>query len=223
MSIYNNLNNLENNSTEFVEERLTQIVKQSFNTDWKTNDQTVAIKTFKSNTLTEEEYEMVLQLVKILRHCETYKEYKPAFDKFCKFCHILPTGTIIKKVVIKSGSKRDRNYLYVEYSYNTKKIKLEEGQKLFHISKVEGITELKPFFRGKSERGYLYDKPRVYLTVYKKMPKMFADYGSRSKIYHYEVTANINEVYVDPLLRLGAQGAVYVETNRPIPVKEFKP
>ena len=221
MSIYENLNSIEND--QFIEEGISQLVKQSFNTNWKTSDQSSVRKVFKSNTVTEEEYEELYQIIKILRHCETYQEYKPAFCKLCKYCHIVPNGTIISKLQLKSGSIKDRNFLLVEYAYNTRKIKLEENQKLFHISKIEGIKKLKPFFRGKSERGYLYDKPRIYLTVYEKMPKIMADYGSKVTMHHYKVIPTIKEAYVDPLLRAGAMGAVYIETNKSIPVQEFVP
>lgn len=226
MSIHNQLSSLPGNSDEYIEEGIGQVVKQSLNRDWQLSNQDsklITYKKFKSNTLTEEEYEDMLDTLKTLRKCETYREYKPAFEKLCKFCHIVPDGTVIRKIQIKSGSEKDRNYMYVEYAYNTRKIKLEDGQKLFHVSKIDGIQKLTPFFRGKSERGYLYYKPRIYLTVYKKMPKIMADYGAKTKMHHYEVTGNVSEVYVDPLLPYGAQGAVYVETNSPIPVKKFTP
>lgn len=208
---------------QYVEEGLAKIIKQSFNDNWKTSDQSSAIKRFKSNIVTEEEYEELYQIIKTLKYCETYQEYKPAFWKLCKYCHIVPNGTIISNLQLKSGSTKDKNFLLVEYAYNNRKIKLEENQQLFHISKIEGIKELKPFFRGKSERGYLYDKPRIYLTVYEKMPKIMADYSSKVDMHHYRVIPTIKEAYVDPLLRSGAMGAIYIETNKPIPVQEFIP
>ena len=94
--------------------------------------------------------------------------------------------------------------------------------KLYHISKVEGIKELIPVFRGKSATGYMYDKPRIYFTIHKEMPKFLADYGVAEKMHKYECKRDIKEVYVDPLVWNGnLQGAVYVETNNPVPVEEM--
>lgn len=221
MSIYDKLGSIDHNNDEYIEEGIATLVKNSFNSNWKIADQSSTHKTFKSNTITEEEFENLHSLIKTLRTCETYNEYKPAFRSFCKFCHIVPDGTIITSIQLKSGSKKDKNYLYVEYSYNTRKIKLEENQQLYHISKIDGIKELIPFFRGKSERGYLYDKPRIYLSIHEKIPKIMADYSSKNKMYYYKVLSNITDVYVDPLLKYGAMGAVYVETNKPIPVENI--
>lgn len=206
---------------EPVSEGIIDIAKHSFNNDWKTSDQGSAIKVFKSDNLTEEEYNDMLETVRILRRCETYQEYKPAFNKFCKFCHIVPDGTIIRKIDIKSGSVKDKNYMYVEYAYNTKKIKLKENQSLYHVTKVSGISSLEPHFRGKSEKGYLYDKPRIYFSIYEKMPKGLADYNGNEKMHYYKCNKEITEVYVDPLLRNSAIGAVYVSTNSKIPVTEI--
>ena len=213
---------LSEGNVDYIEEGIAQLAKQSLNSNWKLADKTSTRKQFKSDNVTEEEFEELKGLIKIMRTCETYQEYKPAFWKFCKYCHIAPEGTILVKIKLKSGSKEDHNSLYVEYAYNNKKIKLDESKHLFHISKIEGIKELQPFFRGKSERGFLYDKPRIYLTVYEKMPRIMADYGSSAKINYYKVNKEISEAYVDPLLPLAAQGAVYIETNRPIPVEEVK-
>jgi hypothetical protein len=54
------------------------------------------------------------------------------------------------------------------------------------------------------------------------MPKFLADYKWYEKMHKYECKANVNEIYVDPLVPVGAiQGALYVETNKPIPVEEM--
>lgn len=188
---------------------------------WKTANQDHSKKVFKSNTLTNEEYEMVKDLIDKMKTEEDYKEYKKAFDKFCSFCHIVPRGTIICKYEVKKGSKDDNNSLYAEFSYNTKKIQLPKELALFHMSQVPGIKELKPFFRGKSQKGYLYDKPRIYLTIREKMPKFLADYKLKDKLHKYRVKGDIKDAYVDPLVWANIQGAIYVETNKPIPVEDI--
>jgi hypothetical protein len=89
------------------------------------------------------------------------------------------------------------------------------------MSKIGGIKALEPTFRGKSERGYLYDKPRIYFTINKNLPKLAADYALTEKMYKYKCLENIKYVYVDPLIRNRLMGAVYIETDSPVPVKSL--
>jgi hypothetical protein len=187
---------------------------------WKTSNQNHAKSVFKNNNLEEYEYQRLMDDWHIMRSTEDYKEYKKAFNDLCDFCHIVPKGTIICKCEIKSGKTDNTNSIYLEYSENTKKIKLPEGLKLYHISKVAGIKELIPAFRGKSVKGYLYDKPRVYFTIHKKMPKFLADYKSSTKITYYEAQQEIKEAFIDPLVWGKLYGAIYIETTHPVPVKE---
>ena len=133
--------------------------------DWKVSNEAFVKREFKSSTLSDDEYIEMKGIFKDLRK-GNYETYKKAFNKLCSFCHIVPKGTIITSYKLTRG-KEDRNSLYVEYSYNTKKIDLPEGVALYHMSKIGGIKKLKPTFRGKSERGYLYDKPRIYFTINK--------------------------------------------------------
>lgn len=188
---------------------------------WVTSTDSILKKQkFKSSNVSDKEYALFTSLLKIMRDQNNdYAEYKKAFDKFCTLCHFTPKGVVITKTELKRGEE-DRNFVEVEYAFNTKKIKLPEGTKLYHISKVPGIKALEPQFRGKSERGYLYDKPRIYFTIRKNMPKFLADYKSSEKMYKYVASPNITEVYVDPLVSLKAQGAVYIETNKPIPIRD---
>ena len=190
---------------------------------WKTHNQNHTISKFKSNTISDADYEMLKDLIMTMRECEGYEEYSKAFNRFCRYCHVLPRGVIIRRYDLKRG-KEDRNSLYVEYTYNTKKMTLPEGTILYHMSSVPDITELKPFFRGKSGRGYLYDKPRIYFTIRKNMPKFLADYrGKRrnEKLHMYICKEPIKNVYVDPLVWSSIQGAVYIETNKPVKVEEL--
>ena len=188
---------------------------------WQTSNANHQRQVFKNNNLTEEEYTDLADTIHAMRSAEDYATYKKLFDKICSFCHIVPRGTIITKLELKSGSKENHNSILVEYAANTKKIKLPEGMALYHVSKVGGIKELIPVFRGKSAKGFLYDKPRIYLTIHKDMPKFLADYQWYEKLHKYKVKGSITDVYVDPLVWNGnLQGAVYVETNKAIPVEE---
>jgi len=184
--------------------------------NWKTQNEDHSIKKHKQE-LTDEEKKNVEEWIKGMKEAENYSEYKKNFDKFCKFCHILPNGTIITKYDING------NTLDVEYSYNMKKIKLPDDLALYHMSKVPNIKKLTPQFKGKAVKGYLYDKPRIYFTINKYMPKFLADYKINEKMHKYRCKDNIQDVYVDPLVWNQFQGAVYVTTNKEIPVEEVKP
>ena len=73
--------------------------------------------------------------------------------------------------------------------------------------------------RGKNESGYLCDKPRVYLTMSKSLPRISTDNKLNTRLYSYEVITTPTKVFVDPLLPDVFQKAVYVETMNPIPVR----
>ena len=196
-------------------------LKELIAKDWKTSNSDHSRQVFKNDSLSEEEYTNLADIISRIRHSEDYASYKKDFDKLCSFCHIVPRGTIITRLELKSGSKENKNSLFVEYAANTRKIKLPDGVALYHVSKVGGIKELIPVFRGKSAKGFLYDKPRIYLTIHKDMPKFLADYHWYDKLHKYKVKVPIRDVYVDPLVWNGSlQGAVYVETNKSIPVDE---
>lgn len=181
-----------------------------------------AKNTFKSETLTDDEYKEYKEIIHTIRNTEEYSVYKKNFEKLCKFCHIAPDGTIITKLEIKRGKEEDRNSLIVEYSYNNKKVPVPDGVKLYHQTVVDNIRELIPQFRGKSQKGYLYYKPRIYFTIHKSIPKISLDYAIGDKLHTYESNENPKQVFVDPLLNVTFNGAVYVETNKPIPVTKIE-
>ena len=187
---------------------------------WKRANQDSDKKTYKNNMLTDDEYNKVKEMIDIMTSTEDYSTYKKAFDRFCYFCHIVSRGVVLYKYTLKKG-KEDKNSLEVVYAYNTKRLKLPDDTKLYHMSKVPDIKELKPTFRGKSARGFLYDKPRIYFTVRKNLPKRFADYKPGEKMHMYEAKENIKNVFVDPLLWGYSSGAVYIETNKDVKVEEI--
>lgn len=186
---------------------------------WKAANQDSSIKKYRNNMLTEEEYDKMKTCIDIMKETEDYDEYKKAFNRFCYFCHIVPRGVILVKYDLKKG-KENHNSLHVDYSYNTKRMQLPEGVTLYHMSKVDRIKELIPFFRGKSVKGYMYDKPRIYFTIKKNMPKIMADYKAKEKMHMYICKEKIKYAFVDPLLWGYASGAVYIETDKPIKVDE---
>ena len=167
------------------------------------------------------EYEELYNYIQTIKDAKEneYDKYKQAFNGLCKKAHIMSNGVVIVRYVLKK-IKEDDFYFEVEYNYNTKKITLPKECKVYHISKVDNITKLIPQFKGKSERGYLYDKPRVYFTLFKNMPKEMADYSPNTKVTYYEALTPVRTVYMDPLVWGKLYGAIYVETTDPIPVKK---
>lgn len=215
MSFYGNLNPKYYTINETSFKDLVELMKK-----WKTSNENHAIQTFKSSSLSKEEYEDMKNTIDQLYSVEKYADYKKAFEHFCKFINISPIGVIITKHELKEGKKEDDSSLEVQYCSNTKKIDLPEDVNLYHMSKIDNITSLEPQFRGKSEKGYLYYSPRIYFTIYKNMPKVAADYGAKTKMNYYEAETSIKQVYVDPLLWNKTLGAVYIETNQKVPVKK---
>ncbi len=196
---------------------------------WKTSNEAHRHQIFRSTTVKDEDYERLNNLLKTMNNVEEYDEYKKAFDAFCRYCHIVPRGTILCRCDLTKGKEADRNNIYVEYSYNTKKMDIPPELDLYHHTKVEGIKELKPFFRSKvfvkkgESRRYFYDKPRIYLTVNKNMPKFLADYKHSDVLHKYKTKQKIKQAFVDPLVWAGVHGAMYIETTKPLPVEEIVP
>ena len=202
----------------FVDKETKEFLKSK----WSTSSDKSRPKDFKSSSITDEEYMRLKEVFKVLREeTEDYAKYKRAFNSLCKACHIVPDGTIITKYKLTKSKEEDKNILEVSYAYNTKAITLPAGTKLYHQTVVKGIKELIPRWklRGKNESGYLCDKPRVYLTMSKSLPRISTDNKLNTKLYSYEVITTPTKVFVDPLLPDVFQKAVYVETMNPIPVR----
>ena len=202
----------------FVDKETKEFLKSK----WSTSSDKSRPKDFKSSSITDEEYMRLKEVFKVLREeTEDYAKYKRAFNSLCKACHIVPDGTIITKYKLSKSKEEDKNILEVSYAYNTKAITLPAGTKLYHQTVVKGIKELIPRWklRGKNERGYLCDKPRVYLTMSKSLPRISTDNKLNTRLYSYEVITTPTKVFVDPLLPDVFQKAVYVETMNPIPVR----
>lgn len=171
-------------------------------------------------TVDDDEYDDIKETIeKIYADNISYMQYKPLFKKLCYYGGIDTNGVLLKKPVLKKG-KDGKNVFIFTYTRNRKPMTLSGDSGLYHQTrnKLE-VNELKPFFRGKADKGYLYEKPRIYFSLSKNMSRFCADYKrSESKIYKYRVLENISMVYVDPLVWSYPQGAVYVETDQPIKV-----
>lgn len=212
----------ESNQESLQELFVDKDTKEFLKKKWKTASDSNKPKEFKSSSISDEEYMKLKKVFEVLHNeTEDYAKYKKAFNYLCKACHIATDGTIITKYKLSKSKNEDENVLEVSYAYNTKAISLPEGTKLYHQTVVKGIKELIPRWklRGKNESGYLCDKPRVYLTMSKSLPRISTDNKLTTKLYSYEVVNTPAKVFVDPLLPDVFQKAVYVETTTPIPVR----
>jgi len=207
--------------TEFSFSQLMDDLK-----NWKTSNEASSKQTFKSSHVSDEEFLMLKDCIFNMRENENYGLYKQYFNKFCKYCHILPTGTVIYSYYLeRNPDKGDNNSIEVVYSYNTKKITIPDDAILYHISQVPDIKYLKPTFRSKKfdkmsqkQHRYFYSSPRVYLTLNKNMLNTFADIATGEKTCIYVVDKKITQAYVDPLVPGVINKAIYVETSSPIKV-----
>lgn len=211
-----NLTLLDNRYQELKDKNYADLIK-----NWKMDSDKVSVKDYKSSQVSNADYDKLKSAIETMRAEDiSYQEYKKAFTFVCKYAHITPDGVIIVSYKLDKSKEDDKNVFELKYSFNSRKIQIPDTIKLYHTSQVDGIKELNPTFRGKSQKGYLYDKPRVYLTIRKKLPKLAADY-TNEKTYLYEVVDTVKEAYVDPLLPNSAFGAVYVVTDKPIKVKQI--
>lgn len=217
----------ENTNDEILQELFVDSeTKEFLKKKWHgSSDNSNKRKEFKSSSISDEEYMRLKEVISVLKsETEDYAKYKRAFNSLCKAAHIVPDGTIITKYNLTKSKEEDKNTLEVSYSYNTTPITLPPGTKLYHSTVVKGIKNLIPRWklRGKNEGGYLCDKPRVYLTMSKSLPRISTDNKITDKLYTYEVVNTPTKVFVDPLIPDTFQKAVYVETTSPIAVKEVE-
>ena len=192
---------------------------------WEKSKQVSKRKTWESNEVDDETFKKIQQEATTLRAAKTYFVYKHSFDNFCKLCNIpIGSGVVIMNYSFEKGKEPNKNTVKVQWADGKHKMTIPHGSILYHRSTNANIKELIPVFKGKAARGFLYDTPRVYVTIKANMPKLAADiYKKDGQTYMYIVDEDIKSAYVDPLLRSYTFGAVYVETRNPIKVKKLTP
>ena len=206
---------------EGVVERIVSHAKT--NSNWLNFTKTKGKKVATLEYVTKTEMKQIEALIKKMRTVKEYREYKKLFHIFCKKFHIPERGTIVCDH-LKEESPYGGYKLSVTYSNNRQKITIPEGYELYHVSPVGDLKQLIPQHRGKAVTGYMYDMPRIYFSIRKSLPKVAMDLQGKktSELHKYKVTKEIREVYVDPLVWAPFQGAVYIETHKPVPVEEVQ-
>ena len=195
--------------------------KKSVAKHWSNHGQ-MRNRTYHSTSVTDKDFKDMIEAFNDAKKAKTYTEYKKHFNRICKLFMIPSEGCIIQYYKFIRGKKPDTNEVCVTWSNTRQKIMIPQGSRLYHNSKNDNIKELTPFFKGKKERGFLYSSPRVYLTIRKDYPLQKLDLKKNTKTTLYVVKENIRTAYVDPMVPGFKLGAVYVETQFPIPVEKVK-
>lgn len=148
----------------------------------------------------------------------SYAAYKKSFKYICRFMG-LPDKTIIIENMEFTKDKEDKEQweIALKYSKGLAKVILPDGISLIHVSPVSGINELIPSFRSKTKGKYMYPSKRVFFTISKDIRPTQAGLEGK-KTYRYTPKREIKHVYIDPTYSEFRSGAVYVETETPIPV-----
>lgn len=157
----------------------------------------------------------------------SYSEYKKEFDKVMKFFG-LPTKDImiVKHNEIKGKEKND-NTLEMKYVMSKRKITIPRDMTLYHTTPVD-VKELKPYFKGKKNMGYLYDSPRIYLTGKKNLSKNSLDmtkkknFDTSKPLHKYTPKEVIRQAHIDPLIPNADAKSIYVATHYPMPVTKLE-
>lgn len=151
-----------------------------------------------------------------------YSTYKRSFNAICKFMGI-PSHMVIIENMVFTKDKQDKEQweVAIKYSKGLVKVKIPDGVRLIHVSPVAGIKELIPAFRSKTKGKYMYPNKRVFFTVAKDIKAKQAGLEGK-KTSRYTPTQEIKTAYIDPTYSDFRSGAIYVDTESPIPVENYE-
>ena len=151
-----------------------------------------------------------------------YSTYKRSFQAICKFMGIPYDQVIIENMIFKKDDKDKEQWeVCIKYSKGYAKVKIPDGVRLIHVSPVEGIKELIPSFRSKVKGKYMYPNRRIFFTIAKDIKPNQAGLEGQ-KTFRYTPKKDIKECYIDPTYADYSSGAVYVDTEVPIPVETLE-
>lgn len=161
----------------------------------------------------------------VLKNQDTnYSTYKRSFAAICKFVG-LPTDTIILENVIfkKDDVDKEMNIMAVKYSKGKVKVTIPDGVKLIHTHVANDgvkIDNLIPAFRSKTVGKYMYPSKRCFFTCIKPINNNKA--GMKGAVNKYTPKQPITTAYIDPTYPDFGSNSVYVETDIPIPMENYK-
>ena len=151
-----------------------------------------------------------------------YSSYKKSFKFICNFIGIPSDIVIIENMTFnKDKTDKEQWEVSIKYSKGLTKVTIPDGVRLIHVSPVEGITQLIPSFRSKVKGKYMYPNKRVFFTIAKDIKPTQAGLEGK-KTFRYTPKENIKYAYIDPTYSDFGSGAVYIESDNPIPVETFE-
>lgn len=150
----------------------------------------------------------VKKLTRDANNAKTFKEYKPIHDEITRILKIPSTATLYGVQAV--GGKQV--YLWVNQKKN--EVTIDKNMRLYHTSNNDNITELEP--RWKAGGGALFATPRVYFHISTPLNRYGNKVGSYDTVYTPRSLPS--KAVVDPEM---GRTAVYVETERPIPVEKI--
>lgn len=151
-----------------------------------------------------------------------YSTYKRSFNFICKFMG-LPSDQVIIEDLIFTKDKQDKEQweISLRYSKGFAKVLIPDGIRLTHVSPVHNIKELIPTFRSKTKGKYMYPNKRIFFTVARDIKPTQAGLEGQ-KLKKYTPKEDIKFAYIDPTYSDFSSGAVYVDTEAPIPVETIE-
>lgn len=119
-----------------------------------------------------------------------------------------------------SMSRQGKGYVIDTVTHKSgKEIQISSTDKLYHISKVDNLTELNPTNR--STDGVHHTSKRIYFYLNRTGTKMGGKLDADDHVY--ELINPPSTVKIDnELAKLSKNTAVYIETDKPLKVKKVK-
>ena len=162
--------------------------------------------------VTDETFEKLNRHFKICRTTDDYNEYKQHRKELCRLLK-RPVDSVIS-MTLQYGKQKQFNASTLT---DDKPANLPPGTILYHTTNMPNLTRLRGTFRAKD--GTLYPTMRVYFYAGKPGSRLGGFGPSASDKYVYQYTGDVSKAKIDQELK---GGAVYIETNTSLPVKQVK-
>lgn len=226
MGIYGNY---INENVEALDENLIDDVKQkiadlnALKEEWKKTAGTFVKHKWIYRYINEEQKARLNKYYEMLTKDDTtYQEYKKAFTYISQFMGLPKDKIIIENLVFEKDKKdKDQDVVAVKYSKGLAKVQIPPNVHLIHVSPADNIQNLEPSFRSKVKGKYMYPTKRCFFTVAKEIKPTHAGL-EKTKTTRYSTKDNYTTAYIDPTYADFADGSVYIETDKPIPVEKYE-
>ena len=180
-------------------------------------------------------YDQLYVMIKSIRTSTEYDSYIALLNQFLETIG-LTTGRVVESGTMNLTQRRD-NYLIVRLkNAEDETIHLKKNDKLFHTSKVSGISQLNPSFKAgdKSDRydmmvEALYPSERVYFYANGMGNRLGGSsiLFDNEYVYEYTIPEDMDvkidqELASSKSLNSNDPIPVFIETKTPLPVREVE-